>query len=214
VGVVVSHREVSALVFAAAELSLEVVVLVGEPEVVSVVAGPSPGAVVLAVQPGAVFAALFSIAHVSGRQVSVHIRTVFAVSIPASVVVAAVDIFRHSIFCLFPNIDYYTSLSNFSEDVDKESVGSPTDAHANDDLGSILSTLGLYRNRNRGYIYNKSNPDHNNVSDTSALPIDATTNHPRKRCLHQCQGQRRHTYQGSRSPLVVREIQWAAAEEY
>jgi hypothetical protein len=37
-----------------------------------------------------------------------------------------------------------------------------------------------------GHIYNKPNPDHNNVSDTSALPIDATTNHPRNRCLHQC----------------------------
>jgi hypothetical protein len=65
-----------------------------------------------------------------------------------------------------------------------------------------------------GYIYNKPNPDHNNVSDTSALPIDATTNHPRKRCLHQCQVQRRHTFQVSLPPLVVWKIRWAAAEEY
>jgi hypothetical protein len=129
-------------------------------------------------------------------------------------VVEGVDIFRRSIFFLFPNIDYYASLSNFVEDVDKESVGNPTDAHANCDLCSVFSNLGLYHNKNMGYIYNKSNPDHNNVSDTSALPIDATTNHPRKRCLHQCQVQRRHTYQVSLSPLVVREIRWAAAEEY
>jgi hypothetical protein len=227
VGVVVSEPEVFALVFAAAELSPEVVVFVVQPEVVSVAAGLSPGAVVLAVvpevvfvadlevsEPGTVFVALFSIVHVSGRQVSVHIHTVFAVSIPVSVVVEGVDIFRRSIFCLFPSIDYYTSFSNFVEDVDKESVGSPTDAHANYVLCSIFSTLGRSHNKNMEYIYNKSNPDHNNVSDTSALPIDATTNHPRKRSLHQCQVQRRHTYQVSRSSLVVREIRWVAAEEY
>jgi hypothetical protein len=206
VALVVAEPEVFALASAAAELSPEVVVLVVEPEVVFV-------ADLEVSEPGAVFVALFSIVHVSGRQVSVHIRTVFAVSILVSVVVEVVDIFRRSIFFLFPNIDYYTSLSNFVEDVDKESVGSPTDAHANYDLCSILSNQSLYHNKNMGYIYNKSNPDHNNVSDTSALPIDATTNHPRKRCLHQCQVQRRHTYQVSLSPRVVREIRWAAAEE-
>ena len=203
VGVVVSEPEVSALVFAAAELSPEVVVLVVEPEVVE----PEVS------EPGAVFVALFSIVHVSGRQVSAHIHTVFAVSIPVFVLVEGVGIFRRSIFFLFPNIDYYTSLSNFVEDVDKESVGSPTDAHANYDLCSILSNQSLYHNKNMGYIYNKPNPDHNNVSDTSALPMDATTNHPRKRCHHQCQVQRRHTYQVSRSPRVVREMEWAAEEE-
>jgi hypothetical protein len=118
-------------------------------------------------------------------------------------------------FFLFPNIDYYASLSNFFEDVDKESVGSPTDAHANYDLCSILSNQSLYRNKNMGYIYNKPNPDHNNVSDTSALPTVATTNHPRKIRLHRYRVQRRHTYQVSLSPLVVLEIGWAAAaEEY
>ena len=69
-------------------------------------------------ETGVVFVAPFSIVHVSGRQVSAHIHTVFAVSIPVSVVVEGVDIFRRSIFFLFPNIDCYTSLSNFVEDVD------------------------------------------------------------------------------------------------
>jgi hypothetical protein len=127
--------------------------------------------------------------------------------------VKGVDIFPRSIFFLFPNIDCYSRLSNFAEDVDKESVGSPTDAHANDDLRSIFSNLGLYHNKNMGYIYSKPNPDHSNVSDTNALPMDATTSHPRKRCLRQRQVQRRHTYQGLRSPRVVREMEWAAAEE-
>jgi hypothetical protein len=58
------------------------------------------------------------------------------------------------------------------------------------------------------------NPGHNNVSDTNDLPIDATTNRSRKKGLHQCQGQRRHTSLVSLSSLVVRQIQWAVAEEY
>ena len=165
-------------------------------------------------EPVVVFVAPFSIVHVSERQVFVNIHIVFVVSIPVFVVVVGVDIFRGSIFFPFPNIDYYTSLSSFVEDVDKESVDSPTDAHANYDLCRILSNQSLYHNKNMGYIYNKPNPDHNNVSDTNAPPMDATTNHPRKRCLHQCQVQRRHTYQVSRSPLGAREIRWAAAEKY
>jgi hypothetical protein len=179
---------------------------VAEPEVVS-------AALVFVAGPEIVFVAPFSIVHVSGPQGSVHIHTVFAVSIPVSVLVEGVDIFRRSIFFLFPNIDCYASLSNFVEDVDKESVGSPTDAHANYDLCSILSNQSLHHNKNMGYICDKSNPDRNNVSDTSALPIGATTNHPRKRGLHQCQVQRRRTYQVSRSPLVVQEIGWVAEEE-
>jgi len=203
VGVVIFDPEA---VSVAAELSPEAVVLAAAPEVVSVVDLEIS-------EPGVVFVAPFSIVHVSGRQVSVHIHTVFAVSIPDSFVVEGVDIFRRSIFFLFPNIDYYSSFSSFVEDVDKESVGSPTDAHANYDLYRILSNQSLYHNKNMGYIYNKPNPDHNNVSDTSALPMDATTNHPRKRCLHLYQVQRRHTYQVSLSPPVVREIRWVVVEE-
>jgi hypothetical protein len=207
VGVVVSEPEVV----------VSVVVCVAEPEAFALVfaaAELSPEVVVLVVEPGVVVVAPFSIVHVSGRRVSVHIHTVSAVSIPVSVAVEGIDIFRRSIFFLFPNIDCYSSFSSFFEDVDKESVGSPTDAHANYDLCRILSNQSLYHNKNMGYIYNKPNPDHNNVNDTSALPIDATTNRPRRRCLHQCQVQRRHTYQVSLSPLVVRQIRWAAAKEY
>ena len=199
----VAEPEVFALVFAAADLSPEVVVLVVEPEVVSVVdlEVSEPGvvfvpavsvaepevvsaAVVFVAGPEIVFVAPFSIVHVSGPQGSVHIHTVFAVSIPVSVVVKGVDIFRRPIFFVFPNIDYYPSLSSFVEDVDKESVGTPTDAHANYGPCSSLSNRSLCHNKKLGYNYNKSNPDHNNVNDTSALPMDATTNHYRKRCLH------------------------------
>jgi hypothetical protein len=175
--VLVAEPEVFALVFAAADLSPEVVVLVVEPEVVS-------AAVVFVAGPEIVFVGPFSIVHVSGPQGSVHIHTVFAVSIPVSVVVKGADIFRRPIFFVFPNIDDYPSLSSFVEDVDKESVGTPTDAHANDGPCSSPSNRSLCHNKRLGYNYNKSNPDHNNVNDTSAHPMDATTSHHRKRCLH------------------------------
>jgi hypothetical protein len=163
---------------------------------------------------GVVFVAPFSIVHVSGRQVSDHIQPVFGVSTSVFAPVERVDICRCPIFFLFPNIDYYTSLSNFVEDVHKGFVGSPTDAHANDDLCRMLSNRSLYHNKNLEYIDNTPNPDHNTVSDTNALPMGATTNHDRKRCLHRYPVQRRHTSLGSRSPLAVREIRWAAAGEY
>jgi hypothetical protein len=89
----VAESEVFALVFAAADLSPEVVVLVVEPGVVCVpvvsVAGPEVvfAAVVFEAGPEIVFVAPFSIVHVFEPQGSVHIHTVFAVSIPVSVVV-------------------------------------------------------------------------------------------------------------------------------
>jgi hypothetical protein len=187
---VVAEPEVFALVFAAADLSPEVVVLVVEPGVVFVpvasVAEPEvvSAAVVFVAGPEIVFVGPFSIVHVSGPQGSVHIHTVFAVSIPVSVVVKGVDIFRRPIFFVFPNIDYYPSLSSFVEDVDKESVGTPTDAHANDGPCSSPSNRSLCHNKRLGYNCNKPKPDHNDVNDTSALPMDATTNHHRRKCLH------------------------------
>jgi hypothetical protein len=208
----VAGPEVFALVFAAADLSPEVVsvsepgvvfvrvVSVAEPEVVFVAVVSA--AVVFVAGPEIVFVAPFSIVHVSGPQGSVHIHTVFAVSIPVSVVVKGVDIFRRPIFFVFPNIDYDPSLSSFVEDVDKESVGTPNDAHANYGPCSSLSNRSLCHNKKPGYIYNKSNPDHNNVNDTSALPMGATTNHYRKRCLHLYQEQRRHMFQVSLLHLV------------
>ena len=182
----VVEPEVFALVCAAAELSPEVVAFVVEPEVA--------------------FAAPFSIVHVSGPQVSVRIHTVFAVSIPVSVVVEGVDIFRRSIFFLFPNIDCYTSLSSSVQDVDKESVGSPTGARANDGPCSILSNRSLCHNKNMGYICNKPNPDRSNVNDTIGLPMGATTNLARKRCLPLYREQRRHMFQVSLLPPVLKKI--------
>jgi hypothetical protein len=65
-----------------------------------------------------------------------------------------------------------------------------------------------------GHYDNNPTPGHNNVTDTSDLATDATTNHRGKRCPRLSQGQRRHTYPVSLSPLVARQIRWAVAEKF
>jgi hypothetical protein len=219
---VVAEPEVFALVFAAAELSPEVVVLVVEPEVFALVfaaAELSPEVVVLVVEPEVVFVAVVSVAVVSiadvaEPQASVDIAVAFVVLVPVSVVVVEVDSSGRPKFLAFPNVDYFASSSSSVEVVGEESVHSSTGARTNYGLCSVLSNLGLHQNRTLGLYHNNATPGHNNGSDTSDLPTDATTNHRRKRCLRLSQGRHRHTYPVSLSPLAVREIQWAVAEEF
>ena len=111
----VAEPEVFALVFAAVELSPEVVVLVVEPEVVSVAAELSPGAVVLAAEPGVVFVAVVSVADVAELQASVDIAVAFDVLVPVSVVVVEVDSSGRPKFLAFPNVDHFASSSSSVE---------------------------------------------------------------------------------------------------
>jgi hypothetical protein len=85
---VVAGREVFALLFAAAELSLEVFVLVVEPEVVFVAAEP---------------------------QASADIAVAFDFLVPVSVVVVGLDNSGRPKFLAFPNVDYYASSSSSVE---------------------------------------------------------------------------------------------------
>lgn len=196
----VAEPEVFALVFAAAELSPEVVVLVVEPGVVLVVD-------LEVSELGVVLVAVVSTAHVSEPQASVGIPVVFDVLIPVSVVVVVeLDSSERPKFLAFPNVDHFASSSSSVEVVGQESVRNSIDVHANHDLCSILSNLGLHQNKKLAHGHNNPNPGHNNVSDTNDLPTDATTSHSRKRGPHQCQGRRKHTCPVSLSPLVVREI--------
>jgi hypothetical protein len=103
---VVAEPEVFALVFAAAELS---------PEVVSVAAELSPEVVVLVSEPGVVFVAVVFVADVAEPQAAVDIAVVFVVLAPVSVVVVEVDSSGRSKFFAFPNI---CSLSNCSSSVE------------------------------------------------------------------------------------------------
>jgi hypothetical protein len=120
----VAEPEVFALVFGAAELSPEVVVLVVEPEVVLVVepevvlvVDPE---VVLVVdlevsEPGVVFVAVVSVADVAEPQASVDIAVAFVVLVPVAVVVVEVDSSGLPKFLAFPNVDHFASSSSSVE---------------------------------------------------------------------------------------------------
>ena len=144
--VVVAEPEVSPLVFAAAELSPEVVFVV-EPGVVFVVD-------LEVSEPGVVFVAVVSVAHVAEPQASVYIAVAFDFLIPVSVVVVEACSSGHPKFLAFPNVDPFAKCSSSVEVVDQESVHSSIGAHANYDLCSILSNLGLHQNKNLEHCYN------------------------------------------------------------
>jgi hypothetical protein len=212
-GVVVlaAEPEVSAAVSAVAEPEVSAAVsAAAEPEVsaaVSAAAEPSPGAVVLAAEPEAVF--------VAEPQASVDIAVAFVVLAPVSVAAVEVDSPGRPRFFVFPNADYFASSSSSVEVADQESVHSSTCGRTNYVLCSILSNPDLHQNRSSGHGYNNPNPDCNNVSDTSDLPIGATTSHSRKTCLHQYREQRTHrSCQATLSHPAVPEIRWAAAEKF
>jgi hypothetical protein len=191
---VVAEPEVFALVFAVAELSPEVVVLVVEPEVVSV--------------------AVVSIADVAEPQASVDIPVAFDVLVPLSAFAVEVDSPGRPKFLAFPNVDHDASSSSSVEVVGEESVHSSTGARTNYGLCSILSNLGLHQNKILEHSHNNSNLGYNNMSDTNDLPMDATTSHSRKTDLHLCLEQHRHhLHQVALLPLGVREIRRVVAEE-
>ena len=100
--------EVFVLVFAAAELSPEVVVLVVEPEVVFVLD-------LEVFEPGVVFVAVVSIADVAEPQAAVDIAAAFVDLVPVSVAVVDVDSSGRPKFLAFPNVDHYASSSSSVE---------------------------------------------------------------------------------------------------
>jgi hypothetical protein len=161
------------------------------------------------------FVALVSVADVAEPQASVDIAVAFDVLVPVSVVSVEVDSSGRPRFLAFPNVDYYASSSSSVEVVGQESVHNSIGVRANHGLCSILSNPGLHHNKNLGHDYNNPSPGYNNVSDTSDLPIDATTNHSRKTSLHLYKEQ--HTHRSYRATLLhpeVPQIQWVVAEKF
>jgi hypothetical protein len=110
-------------------------------------------------------------------------------------------------FSAFPNAYYHASSSSSDEVVGQKSVHNSIDVHANDDLCSALSNLGLHQNKILEHRYNNSNLGYDNVSDTNDLPMDATTSRSRKTDLPLCLERHKHRpYQVALLPLAVREI--------
>ena len=218
----VAEPLISALVSVVAELSPEVAVLADEPEdfaLVSLAAELSPEVVVLAAEPEVVlvvvgFVSVVLVAVVSEPQASVDIAVAFVVLVLVSGVVGEVDSLGRPKFAVSPNAYSFPSLSSSVEFDDEVFVGSSIGARTNYGLCSTLSNLDPRQNKNREHTYNKPSPGHNNVSDTNGLPMGATTNHSRKRGLPQHQGKRKHRSQAALSILVVRQIRWAAENQY
>ena len=105
-----------------AELSAEVVVLAAEPEVFVLVfaaAELSPEVVFVVdlevSEPAVVFVAVVSVADAAEPQASVDIAVAFDVSVPVSVVVVEVDSSGRPKFLAFPNVDHYASSSSSVE---------------------------------------------------------------------------------------------------
>jgi hypothetical protein len=142
---------------------------------------------------------LAALADAAEPPVSADIVPAVDVSAPASVFGAEVDSPGRPRFFAFPNIDSCSSFSSYCEVARKESVHGPSGVRANDGLCSTLSSPGLYHNKNTEQCYSKPNPDHNNESDTNDRPMDATTNHSRKKCLHLYREQ--HTRRTHQAPL-------------
>jgi len=178
--VLVAEPEVAGpgVVFVVAELFPEVAVLDVEP--------------VLVVAPEVVFDAVVSVPGVAEPRVSVGIAVAFAVLVPVSVVVVAVDNPGRPRFFAFPSIDYHANSASSVEVVGEESGHSSTGARTNYGPCSILSNLDLHQNRSLEHYYNNPSPGHNTVSDTNGHAMDATTSHSRKRGLHLSQEQRKH----------------------
>jgi len=182
-----------------------VAVVVVEPEKVF--------AVDLEVEPVAVFAAVVSLADVAGPQDSADIAFAFAVLVPAFAAAAGVDSSVHPRFSAFPNSDHDSSSSSSAEVAGEGSVHSSTGVRTSYGLCSVLSNPGLHHNKNVVRSYNKSNPGHNNMSDTNRLPMVATTSRSRKKCPHLYREQRTHSsYQAARSPAEVPQIRRVAAD--
>jgi hypothetical protein len=122
------------------------------------------------------------------------------------VVLVGLDSSGHPKFFAFPNVDYHASSSSFVEVVGQESFHNSMGVHANDDLCSVLSNLGLRQNKILEQRHNKPSLGHDNVNDTNDLPMDATTSHSRKTGLHLCLERHKHRpYQVALSPVAVRE---------
>lgn len=170
---------------------LIVSVAVVEPEVSSF----AVAVVVAVVEPGA-----SSVDDIAEPQASVDTAFAFEVLVPASVAAVEVDSCGRPRDLAFPIVDLFANSSSSVAVVGWESVHNSIGVRSNYGLCSIFSNPGPHHNKNLEHRYNMPNPGHNNVNDTSDLPMDATTNHSRNKALRIYQEQRtRRSYQVSLS---------------
>ena len=162
----------------------QVAAVAAEPQAVSAVAEPHAAAAAVELQAASAAAEprVFSVA--AEPRVSVDIDVAFVVLVPVSVVVVEVDSSGRPKCPVFPNGDHFANSSSSVEVVGEESVHSPTGAHTSYDPCKILSNPGPHQNRNLEHRDNNPSPGYNTVSDTSDLPMDATTSHSKNTNQH------------------------------
>lgn len=195
--------EVFALVSLATDLSPGGVVLAAQPEVVSGVdlEGSEPGVV--------------SDADIAGPPAPGDIAVAFDDLVPVAGVLIEGDSSGRPKSRAVPNADHSASSASSVEVVGEESVGSPTGARPKHGLCSNLANRGLHQNKNVAHGHNKPTPGYNPGSDTTDLPMDATTTHSRKTGLPLYQARRTHcSYQASLSQPEVPEIRWGVAGKF
>jgi hypothetical protein len=112
----------------------------------------------------------------------------------------------HPRFAVSPNACSFSSRSSSVQLVDVGSDGSSMGVLPNDAPCSRSSNSTAPFHKRMGPFGRSPSLSHSAVTDTSALPTDATTNHRRNRCPHPSRGQRRHTSQGSPPPREARRI--------
>ena len=123
------------------------------------------------------------------------VLTAFGVSTPG-----------HPKFAVSPNACSFSSCSSSVPPAGGGSAGSSMDVLPNDAPCSYPSSFPVSLNKRMGPSGSSPTRSHSAVTDTSALPTDATTNHHRKRCPHPCRGRHRHTSRGSPPSLEVQKI--------
>jgi len=109
-------------------------------------------------------------------------------------------------------IVYGASFAKSVEVPDEIIVDNEIHAHSNDAPCSHLSILKVLFHEKTEHHYSIPNLNDSSVSDTTALPRNATTNHRRRRGPRLNQGQRRHLYEAAVPLPEVSKIRSGEAE--
>ena len=138
------------------------------------------------------------------------------VGAPEMVVVTAFVVSNpgHPTFAASPNACSFASCSSSLEVVEEVYAGSSIAVLPSDDPCSHSSNLTESRYKRMAPFDSRPNLSHSAVSDTSALPMDATTSRCRKRGPRPSQAQHRHKSRESRPLLAVQQIRRVGGEIY
>jgi len=146
----------------------------------------------------------------------IYLRLSVVFSLGVAVHLLDTVLVRHAVdsFEVAAEIVYEPSFAKSVEVPDEIIVDNEIHAHSNDALCSHLSILEVLSHGKQGRRDSMPNLSDSSVSDTSALPMNATTNHRKRRGQRLNPGQRRHLYEAAELLVGVPKSQLGEAEEY